>query len=713
MKLPSAYEITQVKKFQHEISEFEYQSTAVQRILNNESIAEAELDAHGVNQIALTEWVSRYTLQKSSDLLVRTIKWYHQDQLSLEQVSVLIERGMLSLREVMAELWPVFYAQSRELGKRSTEVIDEWLVDTFVDAFGTVIARPASENAAECERILAEFEAFDKKWGPLQDIKSPPRELPVDVLPSRIKDFVEAASEAFETSTDTFMGSVLGALGAATAGTVRVKINNTHDEPLNPAMLTLAGSGEKKSGASKLVLRALKAEEQQIVKADVRANSERKVDIDILKREIALLERGGGDDAKKSGSGGAGKKSAGGSKASAEDIAKEMAAVKAAGSHSVAAAAASVEDLRNKKLKLEYLEMPRLQYKVNSEDITPEAFVYAMSRSWTCTSVIISDETNMFSQVSGLYGGQNKMQHHLKAISGDDDSVTRRNGTEIYVPWTHAHMLLMMQPDEFNSYLKKNPSAMSTGLVARFNTIFPHSLLGLRPHKDAEVDPVALSKWENLLLAMKRAALEYIEKDVERQKLENAARDIPEADEYVKYRHITVPHAGLVLWREWKRKREKDLGKGGRYHPIASWYSKALNRALIFAALFTLSDDPLAAEVSAAYVPAGIALVEALSEHALYVMESGDEIYSHQTLAAVKAVHQEMGLAPGDEGCTTAMVQAKVRGQQWMKVENPSRRLEDVLNNLSDLGYLNVETARSGGRGRPKKFVVLRPFELV
>ncbi|WBF03942.1 hypothetical protein SEA_MAREELIH_189 [Gordonia phage Mareelih] len=708
----SSIPVASVRKFAIELDNFEYQSPVLEKILTGQSISPSESDAiTDINLISVAEWLRRYTEQKSSDLLHRTAVWHYHDQLTLEQVCVLVERGVLSLSYVLEEFWPYFYAQNREMGKRVSEVIDEWFIEEIATTFHAIISRPASENAAECERVLALFEAFDKEWGPLQDIKNPPSELPINGFPERIKTFIRETSSALEVSPDMVTGLALGALGAATSGTVRLKINNTHIVPLNPAILVLASSGEKKSGTNDIVMAPLKSEEAELRKADKFALRNRKISAEELKHEINGLERGGSG-----GSGGGKKATAAPPPGAAPGAPATAPPPDPSKTHSVAAAAAataaSSADLREKKLMLEVLESPALGYQTMLEDVTPEEYIHTLSLSWTCTGVIASDETNLFAQVSGLYGGQSKMTNVNMSISGSDILVKRRNGTSITLPFTHGHMVLMTQPEAFARYLKKTPDAMSTGLLARFNVVFPKAMIGRRQHKDVEVDASALAGWDAIIRALKRTSTEWIEADVKRQRFENAERAVPEDDAYVIPRQMVTPVEVRHAWQQWKRKTEKLFGPGQRYSPLTAWWSKAQTNALVFAALFTLADDPRAEEISAPYLNVGIELVEALAEHALYVMESGDELYANQVLQAIHKLMDEKGIAPGEEGLTTRMLQQKVQGLQWMKVESPKTRLKEVLDTLESLGYVKSYEKRGGGRGRPKVLVVLRPIEL-
>jgi hypothetical protein len=269
----------------------------------------------------------------------------------------------------------------------------------------------------------------------------------------------------------------------------------------------------------------------------------------------------------------------------------------------------------------------------------------------------------------------------------------------------------MLQPVVFDSFIRHNRNFIHNGMLPRLNTIFPEHMAGRRTHEKDALNDEVLSQWDKVLYGIKMTSVEFIEKDVRRQEIDHAASTRPPEYDYVLPRMIRLSSPGRVAWTNWKKQTEPELKPGGRLHPISSWAVKAQSRVVVLAALFTLADEPHAEVVDDKYVPYCIRLVEGLSEHALFAMEYGDGIWNSQLLAAIQKLHIDEGVVPGAVGVTTSMVNAKVRGLPWMKGA-PKGHLDEMLQSLSDLGYIKVVEVGTGGRGRKRRFVTLRPFDL-
>lgn len=704
------------RRFLTDLENHEYQSVTLKTLLTgtygtsheaheaHETVDDPSLK-HDLNLISLTEWVERYktghrAYASENKILRRAVNWFATEQLTMHDLCVMSERGAFSLANLLEVLWREFYIKSRSDGLRAHDVIDLMLEEDIATEFKIVISSASGINAAEYEEILSRFTLHDKAWGPLTPLTTAPATLPIHGLPGAVKSFIQEVARSIEVSTDMVTGLVIGTLGAATAGTVRLRVRSDWDESLNPAVLILADSSSRKSPVHKAVTKVLFNEEMSLGEKDSTAYALRKIKIDEIRREISELERS------------AKKKDDSTTSSAAAPTATPDPKTKSTTAAAAAKHTAFTEEMTQKKLILEFLEMRALKYSTLYEDITPEAFSDRLSQSWSLSITISSSETDLFAQATGLYsGGKNKMKNYLKAISGESLLVTRKSATDEKVPWSAAHMILMLQPGPFDRFLRNNADATDQGFIPRFNTIYPAKIP--RTHEDRAISDVAVSGWERVILGIRNAATKHIEDSVVAQIEANRGRDIPKQDQYVQYRYIDVPDVVHSKWVRWKKTFTEMAEEGREFYPIRAWINKAEARPLVLAALLTLADDPTATQVSNVYFDTGIELVEALKHHAMFVMTNQDDVRNYDALVGIKS-WLERSENDGKK-LTQRDLQTVLKNHHWMSTggrQKPSQILEDVLADLEHNGYIKVVKDASPGRGRKSKFIHLRPFEL-
>lgn len=642
--------------------------------------------------IQLTEWRKRYSFTGTdSEFTARVVNWHKAGLITLEDVCVFAERGKVSLKDVFTRLWPNYYAEKRLSGAAAYEVIDVWWVEHFVSAFDTVIARPASENAAEEARVKTMFAEFDETWGPYRPLRARPDEIPINGFPKVLRDVILEAAKYSEVGRDMVTGIALGSLGAAVMGTLRVEMTNGHNEPLNPAILVLADSGGRKSATFDKIVGPLREINNGFSEKDEFATKKRKLEIEKLDDEI---------------------KSRSSKKKEDPATAKK----------SVAALAKEADELDELKLRKMTLESKPKKWDFLTGNATPEAVGLQISRAWSCAVTMLSSDTNIFSQAKDLYGGSgDKQDIYLEAISGSSYVNKRVTGDTSYsFPFSALSLLVMWQNTRYSDFVKKHPDFMASGFISRLCLIYSEPKAGYMTYAMYEFSAAIEEAWRSVLTRINNTAIEHIEAGIKEQALANAERAIPKDDDHVMFRTIKTRESGEKPFLDWIRAREVHRREGEEHSAISSWASKSNNRALVFAALLTLVDDPRAEYVNDAYIQTGIDIENALTKHALFAAETTTEDRARQVKDIFETLSEEMREKHGHEaGFRPGVIPAeefkkKIINVYWAKMSESKggavAAAKPYLDLLQHYGHIRVlEEKTSTGRGRPKKFWQVRP----
>ncbi|AKJ72632.1 hypothetical protein PP301_gp090 [Gordonia phage GMA2] len=679
-----------------ELDSFSYDSNIHRHLCNNitsGTLTADDEDELSTNEtlILATEWCrSYYNPDASHDLMQRIKNWFAAGRLDIDEICVLTERGRLSFRDVLAQLWPVYYEYERKGGAQAYEALDIAWLDKVTTAFQVIISHPAAENAAAEHRVKEKFAAFDDEWGAFRPLRPMPPEIPIDGFPPVLQEYIREVSKYGEVGESMVTGLVLGILGAAVSGTIRLELTNGHTEPLNPAVLVLADSGGRKTSTLNLIRKPLQEIEKTLMDKDTRDAMMRKIRIDDLDKEISGRTRSTKPDP-------------------------------SAPKKSVSELAAESKELDSLRFEKMILESENKSYRTVIANITPEELGNFIARSWSNAAAMISDDTNLFNQVKDLYGGSgDKQDIYLTTISGGSYTNDRRGSATYSFDQSALSVVVMYQDDRFESLMKSNPDLTYSGFIPRLCVVYAPKMAGYMQYRNNKLSASVQEAWRTVIHRIKNDAIDYIEGEVEQQIIENREKATPTPLKSVGYRTIKSTESGESIFYDWIRAREPLRRAGEEHSAISSWASKSNNRALVFAALFTLVDDPHATAVSSAYVRTGIAIENALTEHALYAAETSSETRAGMLKDLMVDIANDLEEKHGmEEDFVWGVIPAgvfnqKIKNVYWIKSSSAkggaTSAAKEYLQLLETYGHVrHVQVANPSGRGAPKKFWMLRP----
>lgn len=286
---------------------------------------------------------------------------------------------------------------------------------------------------------------------------------PIETLPTVVRDYVTGLAGEFLAPVDMPATMALGALSAACAGRVRLRVDDNWFEPANLYLLSIAEASTHKSPMLRRTFSAFEDEERALVERWTKEETARAQEREVLSVEIAHLKRRKPDDANK----------------------------------------AQMRQLLEERVKFEPKPRPRLI----ADDITSEKLGVQMAESGPIA--IVSAEARAFEMMAGLYrkAGESDIDLYLKAWSGDAYRVARLSRADLFIARPCLTLVLCIQPAAV-SKLAAREEFRGRGLTARFLTSYPRSNVGGRDwsqrHIAAEIDAFNFNGRIRQLLAMAR-----------------------------------------------------------------------------------------------------------------------------------------------------------------------------------------------------------------
>jgi hypothetical protein len=283
-------------------------------------------------------------------------------------------------------------------------------------------------------------------------------EFPVDVFPTWLRDFIEAESTATQTPKDLAAMLVLAVVAIASAGKVRVRIKDGHEEPLNLWTVIVLPPAARKSPVFRDVTEPVETFEaeaaEKIRESIAEALQLRRVLESRLKR---AEDRAGKGDAPKRGE----------LLAEAQRIRRE----------------------------LDSLAVP-IQPRLVVDECTPERLA-SLLREHDGRMAVLSAEGDIFDFMSGRYtaSGAPNLGVFLRGHAGDPLRVDRVGRAAEFVRCPALTLGLAIQPEVLEGLMAR-PGFRGRGLLARFLYAVPKSTLGRR---DVEAPPVPLEDRSNYM----------------------------------------------------------------------------------------------------------------------------------------------------------------------------------------------------------------------
>ena len=348
-----------------------------------------------------------------------------------------------------------------------------WSVDEPGPNGGCLVER--LENARGASRIPLGMIPSETAWNDMQaagarapssstpaplERERPLPPFPVTALPTPLRAFVEAESEATQTPLDMSAMLVLGCVSASIAGKVEIELEKGYREPLNLFVVTAALPGERKSGTFADVFAPLRSAEQDAIAMAAPAIAKAKTNRTILEQKIKGV-----------------RSEFAGLKRSEQDTNYRDNKVGASAEGGLKLRA-RLEELEEELRKAEVPNEP--QYL--ADDVTMERLAGLMAEQGG-RICIASPEGTVFGIVSGRYSrnGQSSFEVLLKGHAGDALRIDRqsKDRPSVHLPKPCLTLALAVQPSVIQG-LAANKEMRDLGLLARFLYSLPPSRVGTR-----------------------------------------------------------------------------------------------------------------------------------------------------------------------------------------------------------------------------------------
>ena len=242
------------------------------------------------------------------------------------------------------------------------------------------------------------------------------------------------------------------------------------------------------------------------------------------------------------------------------------------------------------------------------DDVTSEALVEAMAMN-DGRAALLSPEGGPLRNLDGRYSdGVANTEVFKKGHDGELIEELRKGREGKVVPHPALTIGITLQPTVFET-LKNKKILRGEGVWARCGLVQPKSKAGYRDHRKApDLDTKAEARYRSLIRAM--------------CDFDGARND----DDELVPKEIAFTKEALEILYDFMAEYELEKRPGGRLRGILEWAEKAHSQVVRISVFFALADrldkkeDPLA-DIEAGWVAAGIAVVRALSTHALYTFE--------------------------------------------------------------------------------------------
>ena len=309
-----------------------------------------------------------------------------------------------------------------------------------------------------------DFEPIDEvsQWDkplpfPMVEIPS----VPVDSLPTPMRDFVVALAESTQTPPEMAGILSLGVLSAALQRKYVVQVTPDWIEPLCLYAIAVAPPAERKSAVINSLISPIQdyeAEQQEKMASEIARNREQR---DIMEKE---------------------KKAA------------ETEAIR--GGENASAAHERALDLAAKLEEFENLYPLRLLM----DDVTPEKLIDVMDTQHGCVTVC-SAEGGVFGAMRGRYSSQPSLDVYLKGHAGDPISVDRIGRGANHISTPRLTMILTVQPVILQG-LMSDTTFRGRGLCGRFLYSICSSKIGNRISSPKAIAPDVKAAYRDFVFSI-------------------------------------------------------------------------------------------------------------------------------------------------------------------------------------------------------------------
>jgi replicative DNA helicase len=470
---------------------------------------------------------------------------------------------------------------------------------------------------------------------PTPPIAHKPDKLPVQVFPDVLKEHIKSVAGAIEVPADLPALLSIVACSAAVAGKVEAFINNKWPKVWCAFYgIGILDSGERKSTTFSAMMDPIFGwlhDEQQRLMPDYLKAQDR---VDALQLSLDREKRKGPPDM-----------------SMIEQARKDLTEAKAA-----------------------------VPYSPDwwRDDVTHESLVSVMAEN-EGRAAILSPEGGPFRNLDGKYSdGVANTEAYKKGFDGEKISIGRQGREDQLVDRAALTLGVCLQPSVLET-LRNQRTLRGEGVLARCAYVYPESRAGYRNHRKA---PALNKEAEASYRSMVRDLCDF-----------DGCRT---SDGALVPIQIAFTKEALELLYDFMDEYELEKLPGGRLRPILSWGEKAHGLVVRVAVLFALADriakkaDRPLADIEKEWVAAGIAVVRALSTHALFTFGQMDADGDQKILRYVldRALELEANSTLRDlHRLTQRKAPIKSDGME---------KLRELVEELQELGCLRLEQREPG-----------------
>ena len=276
--------------------------------------------------------------------------------------------------------------------------------------FLTENANNAENSAAELKNAAGAFLPFN----PLKPSADSLPPFPIDCLPSRLRNYVEAVAIHTQTPMDMAAGAALGVLAACLQGKVKVEGNIGHYEQTSLYIFLIAPPGSRKSAVIHAMTAAIEDYEQKYNEGNKTAMRRNKQERESLQRDINRLTR---------------------QLEVKYDTLTEL-------------------ELQHTQDKL--VELPEIKpLQIFTDDCTSESMIRLLKDNHG-RMALISAEGGAFDNIVGRYTKKPNLDVWLKGICGDTIRVDRINREPDYIRNPALSMIISAQPGVLSELMQSS-----------------------------------------------------------------------------------------------------------------------------------------------------------------------------------------------------------------------------------------------------------------
>jgi hypothetical protein len=382
---------------------------------------------------------------------------------------------------------------------------------------------------------------------------------PLDALPPTIQDAVSAYQSFGQQPVALVASSALSGAALATQGLVNVGRDKNLIGPISLNLIVIAESGERKTSADRRMRLSAQQWQQEFRDSHVAEIAE-------ADSRIAAwqAERDGILSKIKSASGRKPK-----SRLSIVELKAALAQLETHKPHTAI--------------------MPTLFY----EDVTPEALAQEIAVGWP-SAALWSDEGALVVGSHGMSDDSALRYFGLLNRFWDGNSFERFRTTakSFTVTGRRLTLSLMMQHVVLCRFIgAAGGVARGVGFLARFLPAWPHSTMGTRFYREADLDAPSLAKWDAKIKELLSLPLPADETTM--------ALNPPT---------IFLSHRARNHFIEFHNDAERELGRTGQFAEVADFAAKAAENAVRLAAIFWVIEQGPSGEINAETMQAAAAV---------------------------------------------------------------------------------------------------------